>query len=423
MENSIPNFFISVLIAMPISLPTSSQPVPGDIFRDYVWIPDMVLEEEKFLRVGGHFNYITYSEYFPSNSHKDGHIIFDKSIDLDMASKAELVVEVVCSHGGTTGLKIQINKDQWHALPPPKNIPLPRENYMYHTNITVPLPLNQLHPGDSNTFKMEVHEEHPDDWPQNLVYGIILRIYYTPDKDHPAGKLDVVSSGAESTQAINMKYTPVNAEGIKSVDFIAKYEDINWEGDGQYEQWHYHYHKGQIRHHVHHLEQAPFRYQWALEWVPDQENPIQLGALVTDQNDIRYFLPRQVNLKLKRKKFSVELYKPFDQPENWVTREEQFEEKIGVEENLENAITARLYWTSWSPCYSNGIYINDHLVFMREDPCYTYFAHEVEIPDLRVFHMGENIISTGKIPLFQGQMVHGMEVQWPGIMVKIQYED
>jgi hypothetical protein len=40
-----------------------------------------------------------------------------------------------------------------------------------------------------------------------------------------------------------------------------------------------------------------------------------------------------------------------------------------------------------------------------------------------VFKPGVNTLTTGKTPLIDGKMVHGMEVNWPGIMVLIQYED
>ena len=35
---------------------------------------------------------------------------------------------------------------------------------------------------------------------------------------------------------------------------------------------------------------------------------------------------------------------------------------------------------------------------------------------------GENILKTGLTPKRNGQAVHGMEVNWPGIMVLIQYQ-
>ncbi len=62
------------------------------------------------------------------------------------------------------------------------------------------------------------------------------------------------------------------------------------------------------------------------------------------------------------------------------------------------------------------------MVYFREAPCYDAMLHVVTQDDTHVLENGKNTITTLKTPLFQGQMVHGMEVQWPGIMVKIRYD-
>jgi hypothetical protein len=40
-----------------------------------------------------------------------------------------------------------------------------------------------------------------------------------------------------------------------------------------------------------------------------------------------------------------------------------------------------------------------------------------------VLQPGENTLKTGLTPKHDGKTVHGMEVNWPGIMVLIQYRD
>ena len=70
-----------------------------------------------------------------------------------------------------------------------------------------------------------------------------------------------------------------------------------------------------------------------------------------------------------------------------------------------------------------GVYINDHRVFDCEGPKYAYYFHRVTLDDTSVLKQGINIVKTGKTPLHEGQMVHGMEVNWPGIMVLIRYRE
>ncbi len=56
-----------------------------------------------------------------------------------------------------------------------------------------------------------------------------------------------------------------------------------------------------------------------------------------------------------------------------------------------------------------------------EGPRYACFRHRVPLSSLGVLHRGENVLKTGLTPRHNGQMVHGMEVNWPGIMLLIHY--
>jgi len=87
------------------------------------------------------------------------------------------------------------------------------------------------------------------------------------------------------------------------------------------------------------------------------------------------------------------------------------------------AVAAQLVWSSWIPGYMDGVYINDAKVFDNEGPKYQYYAHRVTIKDTSCFKQGVNVLKTGNTPKINGQMVHGMEVNWPGIMVLIQYRE
>jgi hypothetical protein len=69
----------------------------------------------------------------------------------------------------------------------------------------------------------------------------------------------------------------------------------------------------------------------------------------------------------------------------------------------------------------DGIYINDQRIFDCEGPRYAYYIHRVPLDNLNVLRPGENLLKTGLTPKHDGQMVHGMEVNWPGIMILIQY--
>jgi len=47
----------------------------------------------------------------------------------------------------------------------------------------------------------------------------------------------------------------------------------------------------------------------------------------------------------------------------------------------------------------------------------------IPLTDLAVLRPGENTLNTGLTPKHGGQMVHGMVVNWPGIMVLVQHRN
>ncbi len=417
-----PQTTIALLLFGLSNLPADSQPQPGDLFREYTWIPQMVKAENgRFLRVGGRLDYQVNEDHFPAARHRDGYIPFEQYIDLDHALKAEVVLEKVGSHEDTKNLRISLNGHPFIAVPEAAGIPRPESDYMHHTYPVTGIPLDYLNQGMDNSFKLEVDTAQRWNWPQHLIYGAVLRIYYNPDQLTETVGLEGVLPDQALGESVALSIdAPTN--NIRQVDYLGLYEGVNHEGDGIYRQWHYHYFRGRLTHHIGGSYQYPFQVTWDTRWIADQSQDIQLAAWVTFNSGLIYFTRPVTGLQLERN-YRVELCKPYDQPKNWVTRAGEFESKLDLKGDPGDIEAARLYWTSWSPCYSNGIYINDVKVFDKEGPCYEYMAHEVPLTNTSMLQPGTNIIKTGKEPLHDGQMVHGMEVQWPGIMMLVKYQD
>ncbi|RMH52402.1 MAG: hypothetical protein D6685_16595 [Bacteroidetes bacterium] len=378
----------------------------------------MVAEKEQFLRVGGPLDYQIAPTHFPANRHHDGHIPFGHALDLEHATRAEVVLERVQSHVDTRGLALQINGHPWLPVPPPAGVPRPATDYMFHDYPVVPVPLEYLHAGPGNTFKLKVDSTQRWNWPQNIFYGVLLRIYYAPETFDLQVRVEGLSPG--DSLAANQKLTLATPtpEAIARVDYVGLYHDINWRGDGIFRQWQYHFHKGKIRNHLGSATAPPFEVHWATDWVPDQPREIQVAARVTDHQGLVHITPAISGLRLHRD-HRVELALPYRQPANWVTREDSLISYVAVHSNPVHVEALQLAWRSWSPCYARGVFINGVRVFDHEAPCYDYAEHLLEIEEPTFLQHGENVISTGKTPLIDGQMVHGMEVQWPGIMLKV----
>ncbi|GJM29003.1 MAG: hypothetical protein DHS20C17_16380 [Cyclobacteriaceae bacterium] len=404
---------------MVLSLEAIGQPGPGDVFREYAWIPHMIKSETgKFLRVGGNLDYRNNPTHLPPEFHRDGYISFGHYLQLDQAIKAELVLEKVASHEDTKGLRVSINQNTAIQIPAAKGIPEPEADYMHHTYPVTPIPLSELREGWDNSFQLEVDTAQRWNWPQNLIYGVILRVYYQPETAQSKAEITGINNGDALGRKVILEISDPD-QSIRQVDYLGLYEGINYEGDGIYRQWHYHYLRGNIKHHLGTAMDYPYKLNWNTEWVPDQQEPLQIAARIVDNTGLIYFTAAVTGLSFDRD-FRVALGKPYNQPKNWVTREGEFQEKIDLKTNPERITDARLIWVSWSPCYTNGVFVNQKQVLDKEGPCYDYMAHNVPF-DPALLKSGTNVISTGKEPLHDGNMVHGMEVQWPGIMLLIRY--
>jgi len=398
-----------------------AQPAPGDLFREYRWFYEKG-DAGQAIRVGG-----KQGQFHPDRGSEHGYInaLMQLPHDLDLADavKAEIVVEKILCHDGTTGLAVQINNSGWYYFPEAGHIPAPQAAYQHHTYPVVRVPVSVFKPGPDNSFRLRVDPKHPWRWPQNLINGLHIRIYYNPEtKPHPAGAITSPKSGDALGEAVKLSVEPNKAGSpIEQVDYVGLYEDVNYEGDGVYRQWHYLYFHKQLMHHIGSATKAPFDFIWDTSWIPDQKEPLQIAARITDQTGLTYQTMAITNLSLKRTTRSVELCKPYDIPQRWVTRSGEKTESFDVRGDLSGAVAAQLVWSSWSPGYMNGILINGAKVFDKEGPRYQTFYHRVTLTELGMFQSGRNFLTTGKTPKYDGKMVHGMEVNWPGIMVLIQY--
>ncbi|MEO8350262.1 MAG: hypothetical protein ABI680_00940 [Chthoniobacteraceae bacterium] len=390
--------------------PAQAQPAPGEVFREYAWAkPDG--DAGGSLRVGGKLDY------------GGGPLAWPQTLDLENVIKAEVQLAKVLCHDGTHGLAIQINGRDWTPVPETEGIPEPQSDYQHFTFPVVHVPLADLKAGAGNTFALRVSKEHPWDWPQNLIYGIVLRIYYDPaQKAHPTGQMTWPQSGATIGRSVPLRVEPESAgSALRQVEFVGLFDGVNWEGDGNYRQWHGTYFQGELTNHLGTVKAAPWQVEWDTSWVPDQTEPMQIAARITDESGLTFLTPPSTGLKFDWPGLRVELCRPYDVPKQWVTRKSEKSEKFRVAGDLSRAAAAQLVWSSWSPGYMNGEFINGQKVFESEGPRYACFWHRVPLADLGVLHAGENVLTTGLTPKHDGKMVHGMEVNWPGIMVLIQY--
>ena len=413
--------WLILAIALFLYQSLGAQPVPGDVFREYCWFYEKG-DAGQSIRVGG-----KQGTYYPDRGSAHGYInapfTWPFAIDLEDAVKGEIVAEKILCHDGTTGLAIQINDSEWFYFPQAGHIPAPRAMYQHHTYPVLRVPVSVFKSGSGNRFRLRVDPKHPWNWPQNLINGLHIRIYYNPQtKSHPSGTVTSPQAGdsLSDTSKLTVDAQSPNST-ISQVDYVGLYEDVNLEGDGVYRQWHHLYFHGRLMHYIGSTTQSPFAVDWDTTWIPDQKEPIRVAARISDSTGLTYQTEAITGLSLQRMTRSVELCKPYDIPQKWVTRSGDKTECFDIQGNLGRAEAAQLVWSSWSPGYMRGISINGTQVFDREGPHYQTYYHRVTLKDISAFQPGRNKLTTGKTPKINGKMVHGMEVNWPGIMVLIQY--
>lgn len=410
-----------------------ADPQPGDLFREYGWSPErchvLGLEEKPF--------------------------DIPCEFDLVDATKAEIVIEIASQHLGFEGMAIRLNGNQWYPIRYPESTPKePSPSvWFHHWYQTIPVSLSDLKSGAGNNFEMkappepfdgQVHpigkvtEEHPlGEWgllkPFFPVYGVTIRVYYDPlRKPHATGK--VIAPIAESTIGLSVHLkASVKSDNAKisQIDFVGRYEDINYEGDGIYRQWHYHLFHGRITHHLGSTSHIDSTVVWDTSWIPDQPSALDIAARITDSTGLIYMTESVGGLKLSRPGLSVELCKPYEVPGcftscpwgeignpyfSWVAAFSR-SEKFMVKGDLSKIIDARYVIASWGNLKEcPGYKIND--VLLNDKPEGDNWFYNLSMPPIRplsALKAGENTFST------IGGQGHMPDIYMPGVQILIQY--
>ena len=398
-----------------------AEPLPGDIFREYTWI--------SWNGVWG-----VLDPTFFSTPDVTGSFAID---DLQDAVRAEAYLELWNASGGT-GLskQLHLNGGDWIQIPEPDAIPgdaghprspaLP-ECYTYFAHPSVAVPLEQLVEG-RNTFGFAVGQLTDCGTTADSfwgLYSVTLRVYYATSKPHATGRIISPVDGRAVGDFARLKAAVSSPNSsIQQVDFIGYYEDFDYEGNGIYRQWHYNHQFGKIKRHLGTAKQAPYSVVWNTEWVPDQEEPMQIMAWITDAEGLCYATPAVGGIALHRPDRSVKLYKPYDVPAWWLISDHEAvhnrreSSKVFVPHDLRRAKAAHMALSTWNGFQADAIGVNDSMAVKRVGIRYDEYSNdEVPVP-LAYIRPGTNTLYTLTFVEREG----GVRVFWPGIALKVQYE-
>ena len=383
-------------------------PKSGDVFREYHWIPQ------------GKYHVLSLEQ-------KPIDLPFD--LDLTNAIAAEAVFEIGNAHLGYEDMHVQVNGAAWRRISfPEAERPQPSPSRWYHQwNPVVSIPVSEWKRGAGNRFEMQVGPRtyegtipHPA---YTCVYGITFRIYYDPAKKvHTSGRMRSPANGAKLGAQVELAVAKTGA--IRQVDYIGRYEDLNYEGDGVYHQWHYVFERGRIARHLGSSGTADKTVSWDTSWVPDQVLPMQIAARITDENGLIFVTQPVSRLTLVRPGLSVELAKPYDVPVSfsscqygaYVTAGAK-SEKFQVKGEPGKAVAARFAISAWNAPSAHGFLVNGTTLENTTLEGFEGNHHLFIVPltPLGALKAGENTFT-----LIPGKG-RSSDVHWPGVAVLIQY--
>ena len=405
-------------ILLVLSLPIRAQPGPGDIFKEFTFVPEQ----------GNHFSELNPKckrKFKPTSSFYNKPSMVVRSLDLDLknATKAEMAVEYWAGHTGTSEQKFKVNGHEWIYLPQPRNTPGRPECY-YRTllgNQTAPIPLTHLK-NDRNDFQFTCGRQicYGFDWGMYWVYSFTVRVYYDSAKTHPTGEITAPQSGASLEDEPLISVDIRSSAPIKQVDFIGYYEDFDWEGNGLYEQWHWQSRRGVLHHHIGTVATAPYQVRWDNLWVPDQNHKIKIMARITDENSTSYITESVGNISLQRPGRVVKMYKPSDVPENFGVRVKQRKTcTIVIDDDLSQARTAKMVVSTWSGKASeelpHEIGINGKRIANNFGRHHDYSYDMIAVP---LEHISKG---TNEVYIYSEYDGHMLEVNWPGPVLIVEY--
>lgn len=290
------------------------------------------------------------------------------------------------------------------------------ECYQYFSYPSVPVPLEHLRQGE-NSFEFTCDRQicFNFGWGQWGAYGVTFRIYYDEAKPHATGRIVDPAPGTLFGDSLRILLETDDLT-VEQVDFIGLYEDFDYEGNGIYRQWHYHYRYGEMVRHLGTATGPPYALTWNTDWVPDQDEPVRLMARMRNTDGIYYMTETVDDLYLTRGSRSVVLYKPFDVPGSWQTRAgNRHHCKVFVPHDLRRATAARMVLTTWSGGHARAIGLNDSTIVFSVGGTHAYSYDEREVP-LDLIRRGTNQFFT-----YATTEAHGIEVLWPGIVLEVQY--
>lgn len=342
------------------------------------------------------------------------------TLDLDGAVDAELWLEYCNVHVGTTGWFGVNTVTELTELPRPVGTPLPPEHYNFAMSggRPVPLELADLREGENAFYFVAGPQVYGGfGFGCYWVYDFTVRLYYERGDEHPAVRWINVKDGDVLTDDPMLEVAAIpGASPIRRVDLFALYEGFNVSGSGLAREWHGQRYYGTPRFHVGSAVSPPWEITWDTEWVPDQDKPMRLVAVVADEAGWQAVSPVVENLSLRRGRRRVRMVKASEVPEQFAVKGGQTKECVLQVPELPSRVTraALMFSSMWADDTVGGLFLNSVKVADRFGKHHDRWVDTLEI-DPGLVHEGRNVFS-----ITSDERAHGPEIDWPGPVLMLE---
>jgi len=385
-------------------------PRPGDVYREWTWTHRFHECDPNATNEG--------ALEWAKEAHRPRPIEIGS---LDGAVRAEVSVQIWGGHIGTTDQKFRVNGGPWIQIPQPRGTPTEPQAY-YRTLIgdnAVEVPLEQLREG-RNVLAFGAGSQLKRfnfGWGFFWVYSFTVRVYYGDGAPHAAGRIVSPETAAALGEKVRIRAEiEPGAAKVKQVDFIGLYEDFDWEGNGLWRQWHYHYHNGEMTRHLGTATKAPYEVAWDTTWLPDQQRPVRIMARIVSADGTMSITPAVNNLRLSREGRSVRMVKSADVPENFGSRVGKRKKcTLEIPSDPAGAASAKMVLSTWSAKHADELTLNGKLLVERIGPEHNYSFDVLDVP-LEMLKQGAN-----EFTIFSETEHHAAEVNWPGPVLLLEY--
>ncbi len=378
---------------------------PGSVFREY-----------SFKKMVSPFK----GEYAAYDS-------FEVKLDIDDLSQAvaaELAVNFWGGHIGTSDQVFKVNHSGKFHFPQPDT---PGNPYCYfrfgHGNPPVKVPVALFKEGQNVfTFFCGPQVCHSFNWPLYWLNSFTVRVFYASGKrGYVRGMIEKKVPGDRvAYNHVGLQTQVQDPAQVKSVEYIGYYEDYDHDGDGSLAGWQYMIEDGEWHHIVGKEFVSPYSHNWNNNWVPEQDNPIQVVAKINSESGLSYITDPITFDKLKQRNSVVKLYTAKSIGEYFGSRVSKRREcSIVVPDDLSNAVSAYLVLSSWSGESEDGalhsIGINGTMVAESPGKLHDVAFHRIPVP-LDRLKTGDNLFY-----VYSETEEHMFEVNYPGPALLIRF--